>query len=160
MVTALVRFADAPILPFHAGALADRAAEALAEIAKLDRGHKLALGPVRAEIDRLQHAGAAFDARAARARAHPPDRLAAVNEKLFRLERALAPAPGLPGRPWYRYRIFAPAIYNGYGAVLLPGLREAVEAQKWDEANRQAGDLASVLKNVTDSLLEATRALE
>ena len=36
--------------------------------------------------------------------------------------------PGLPGRPWYRHRIYAPGMYTGYEAKTLPGIREAVEA--------------------------------
>jgi len=164
MVTALIRLADAAIVPFYPETVADRAIEAMQEIEKLDRGHKVGWVPLRAELDRLKRAAAGFDAHYARAgprlRKLPPDRLAAVNERLFRLERALAPEPGLPSRPWYRHRLYAPGIYSGYGAILLPGIREAVEAQKWEEANREVAELAGAMRKVTDGVWEAARGLE
>ncbi len=64
--------------------------------------------------------------------------LAPVNEIILRSERSLATDPGLPGRPWYRHRIYAPGKYTGYDAKTLPGIREAVEAHKPDEAVAQA----------------------
>ncbi len=164
MATALIRLADAPIVPFQAGAVADRANEAVAELEKLDRGHKVAWAGLRAEIDKLKRAVAGYDARYARAlpraQAMGAERLAAVNEKLYRLERTLAPEPGLAGRPWYRNRMYAPGVYNGYGAMMLPGIREAVDGQKWDEANRQARELAEVMRNLAREVGEAARGLE
>jgi N-acetylated-alpha-linked acidic dipeptidase len=88
----------------------------------------------------------------------PADRMALLNEKLFRLERTLAPA-GLPGREWYRHRIYAPGTYMGYNAVMLPGVREAADMRRWDEANRQAAELAGVLRNVTAQVREAENLL-
>ena len=164
MATALIRLADAPIVPFQAGAVADRAAESVVELEKLDRGHKVAWAGLRLEIERLKRAVAGYDARYARALPRAPamgaERLAAVNERLYRLERTLAPEPGLAGRPWYRNRMYAPGVYNGYGAVMLPGIREAVEGQKWEEANRQARELAEVMRNMTREVGEAARGLE
>ena len=110
--TALIRLADAPILPFNAAGVAEAVSESIPEIEKLDRAHKINFAAVRLELDRLKRATASFEARYTRAlpklRDLPPARLAAVNEKLFRLERALAPS-GLPGRDWYRNRLYAPA---------------------------------------------------
>jgi N-acetylated-alpha-linked acidic dipeptidase len=164
MTTALIRLADAPIVPFQAGAVAERAVESIAEMEKMDRGHRVAWAGLRVEVDRLKRAAAGYDARYARAlgrvQSLGADRLAAVNEKLFRLERAMAPEPGLPGRPWYRHRIYAPGVHNGYGAVMLPGIREAVDRQDWEEANRQARELAEVMRNVTREVWEAARGLE
>jgi N-acetylated-alpha-linked acidic dipeptidase len=161
--TALIRLADAPIVPVNAAGLAETVAQSLPEIEKLDHGHRVMLTGARVELDKLRRGAAAFEA--AYARALPrldefaPQKLAALNEKLFRLERALAPS-GLPGRPWYRHHIFAPGMYTGYNAVALPGIREAIEAQNWLEANRQAAELASVLRNVTAQVRDAERMLE
>ena len=85
--TALIRLADAPILPFNAGGVADAVGESIPEIEKLDRAHKINFAGVRLELDRLKRATAAFEARYTRTlprlRELPADRLAAVNEKLF-----------------------------------------------------------------------------
>ena len=107
-----------------------------------------------AEVARLQKTAAALDL--AETRALPglasasQDRLAAINRILFRTERSLTMDPGLPGRPWYRHRIYAPGRYTGYDAKTLPGIREAVEAGKPDEAREQAGQVVQVLRALND----------
>jgi N-acetylated-alpha-linked acidic dipeptidase len=161
--TALVRLADAPIVPFNAAGVADAVAQALPELERMDNGHKVILLGVRAELERLKRAAAGFEASYTRAlprlQSLPPQRLAILNEKLFRLERALAPT-GLPGRPWYRSRIYAPGAWSGYNAVPLPGIREAMEARRWPEANREAAELTNVLRNLGAQVREADRLLE
>jgi N-acetylated-alpha-linked acidic dipeptidase len=44
---------------------------------------------------------------------------------------------GLPGRPWFRHLVYAPGFYTGYGVKTIPGVREAVEQKKWEEAERE-----------------------
>lgn len=51
----------------------------------------------------------------------------AVNTNILMSLRALLLADGLPGRPWFRNALFAPGFYLGYGAVVLPGVSEAVQ---------------------------------
>jgi N-acetylated-alpha-linked acidic dipeptidase len=89
-----------------------------------------------------------------------PDKLAKVNEIVGRAERALLLPDGLPGRPWYRHQIYAPGLYTGYGAKTLPGVREAVEAQRWEEANQQARRAAQALHAIADRVEEATRVIK
>jgi N-acetylated-alpha-linked acidic dipeptidase len=160
--TALIRLADAPILPFNAMAVAAAVADSIPEIEKLDHAHAVNLLAVRLELERLKRAAAGFDSRYSRMLPKlnelAPERLTAVNEKLFRLERTLAPS-GLPGRDWYRHHLYAPGTYTGYGAVLLPGVREAAEGKRWDEANRQAAELAAILRNATAQVREAESLL-
>jgi N-acetylated-alpha-linked acidic dipeptidase len=50
-------------------------------------------------------------------------------------------------------------LYTGYGAKTLPGIREAAEAQHWDEANQQAKRVAQALRAIADRIDEATRAI-
>lgn len=131
--TALIRLADAPVLPFHAGGLVSAVSDALEEIEKLNHGRKVSLVTLRAELDNLKHVTASFETHYARVlpqlQTVAIERLADINGRLFRLERMLAPS-GLPGRPWYKHRIYAPGIHTGYGGVMLPGVRESVEAQR------------------------------
>lgn len=60
------------------------------------------------------------------------------------VERALL-GPGLPRRPWYRHTLYAPGLLTGYGVKTLPGVREAIEARRWNEAVEQIKVLASAL---------------
>ncbi len=90
----------------------------------------------------------------------PTEKLAKVNEIIGRTERALLLPDGLPGRPWYRHQIYAPGLYTGYGAKTLPGVREAVEAQRWEEANQQARRAAQALHAIAERVEEATRVVK
>src|SRR5207248_2862117 len=51
--TALIRLADAPILPFNAAGIAATAAEAIPDIEKLDPARKISFAAMRLELDRL-----------------------------------------------------------------------------------------------------------
>jgi N-acetylated-alpha-linked acidic dipeptidase len=82
-----------------------------------------------------------------------------VNELLYRSERALTRAQGLPARDWYKHQIYAPGLYTGYSAKTLPGIREAVEGKRWEEANGQAKRVAEALRNLNAQIREATQAL-
>jgi N-acetylated-alpha-linked acidic dipeptidase len=89
-----------------------------------------------------------------------PEKLAKVNEIVGRAERALLLPDGLPGRPWYRHQIYAPGLYTGYGAKTLPGVREAVEAQRWEEANQQARHAAQAVHAIAERVEDATRVIK
>ena len=75
-------------------------------------------------------------------------------------ERALLTTDGLPRRDWYRNQIYAPGMLTGYSAKTLPGVREAVEAQQWDEANQQTHKLAETLRTAAAQVEESTRLLK
>ena len=68
-------------------------------------------------------------------------------------------ARGLPERDWYRHFIYAPGLLTGYGVKTLPGVREAIEGARWDEANRYAGITAEVLGAYCDGIDRATALL-
>ena len=84
---------------------------------------------------------------------------ARLNEVLEQAEQALLLPDGLPGREWYRHSIYAPGLYTGYGAKTIPGVREAAEAQRWDEANRETKRVATALRAITGQIEEATKLL-
>jgi N-acetylated-alpha-linked acidic dipeptidase len=69
-------------------------------------------------------------------------------------------ADGLPHRKWDRHQIYAPGLYTGYGVKTLPGVREAAEAKRWEEANQQARRLALVLRAMCAQVEEATRLIK
>jgi N-acetylated-alpha-linked acidic dipeptidase len=59
-----------------------------------------------------------------------------LDSQLQGLEQHLTSERGLPGRPWYLHLVYAPGVYSGYGAKTLPGIREAIEDQRWEEAEQ------------------------
>jgi N-acetylated-alpha-linked acidic dipeptidase len=161
--TAMMRFADSSVLPFEFGRFALVVRRYTDEIERLPASQKTNLGAVRDEIARLQKAATEFDTAYAHAVPNlgtaPSGKLAELNRILFRTERAFTIDPGLPGRPWYRHRIYAPGRYTGYDVKTLPGIREAVEAGKPEEARRQAAEVAQVLRALTDQMTQATGML-
>jgi N-acetylated-alpha-linked acidic dipeptidase len=70
-------------------------------------------------------------------------------------EQAMTVEPGLPGgRGWYRNMIYAPGRFTGYGAKTLPGVREAIEDERWDDAERYIGLTAKAINAYAASLDE------
>lgn len=76
-----------------------------------------------------------------------------VNELLFKSERQLISASGLPRRPWYKHTIYAPGFYTGYGVKTLPGVREAIEQRNWKEAEEQ-------IQIAAQALIELNKTIE
>lgn len=58
----------------------------------------------------------------------------------------------------YKHFVYAPGLVAGYGATTLPGMREAIEGDRWDEANRYAALTAAVLVAYCERL-DAAKAL-
>jgi N-acetylated-alpha-linked acidic dipeptidase len=83
-----------------------------------------------------------------------------LNALLLRAERSLAPAGGLPRRPWYLQLMSAPGWYTGYSAKTMPGVREAIEAKRWGEAEAQAAVLGRALEGEAAVLDQASGLLE
>ena len=100
-------------------------------------------------IERLQSSAKAFDKEykrlAADDGAHAAEERAHLNAAVAGLEQALTDPRGLPGRDWYRHMIYAPGSHTGYGVKTLPGIREAIEERRWDEANQYIGVVAHAL---------------
>jgi len=160
--TALMRLADAPVLPFEFERFISTVSRYVDEIGGMP-GLPLKpwLAGLRSESERVRESAMKLDSAYARALPRlgtaPHDKLAALNGILFRTERTLTLDPGLPGRPWYRHRIYAPGRYTGYEAKTLPGIREAVEAGKADEARQQAEQVTGILRALSDQLARAAK---
>jgi N-acetylated-alpha-linked acidic dipeptidase len=166
MTLSLLRLADAPVLPFEFGALERTVRGYADELQKLTQKHPGALDLRAAQLQllRLDAASKAYEEQLALAMKRtpplPPDRLANANSALQKAEGALLSAGGLPGREWYQHQLYAPGLYTGYDAKTLPGVREAVEAQHWDEANEQARHVAQALRALVAQVDEATKLLK
>jgi N-acetylated-alpha-linked acidic dipeptidase len=165
MTTAILRLADAPVLPFDYGSLSNSAARWMEEIRKqLPRGPaKVDLRPVSAQLTRLSVAAKAYEEELSawnKRGGSAPEKLSKVDASMRKTERALLTADGLPRRDWYRNQIYAPGMLTGYSAKTLPGVREAVEAQEWEEANHQVHRLAETLRAAAIQVEETTRLLK
>jgi N-acetylated-alpha-linked acidic dipeptidase len=85
--------------------------------------------------------------------------IAEVNGMLLQTERLLAPPEGLPRRPWYHHLLSAPGWYTGYAPKTLPGIREAIEGKRWQEAEQQAVVLGRALEQEAELLERAAARL-
>ena len=168
--TAILRMADAPVLPFEFGTAArrfDRYVDELAHLAAVhDSSRTLDLGPLRQAVARLGAAAARYESALARLDAMTASEVAArgdaldrVNRLVYRSERAVADTAGLPGRPWFRNQIYAPGLYTGYAVKTMPGIREALELGRLDEAVGQAARVTAAVGRLADQVDRATEAL-
>ncbi len=85
---------------------------------------------------------------------------AELNRLLYRMERKMIRAEGLPRRPWFVHHIYAPGFYTGYGVKTLPGVREAIEQRNWQEANQQIDILANILTDIATHMDQMTTLAE
>ena len=161
--TVAVRLADAPVLPLEFKRLTASVTTWLGEIERNEK-NKANFDAVRKANAKLAEAADNLD----KARAHASTRLAAATpakraeiDRIFiNAEHDLTLDPGLPGRPWYRHRLYAPGRYTGYAVKTLPGIREAVEAGNSAEAAEQAKQVAQVLQTLADHVTQAAKLTE
>lgn len=112
-------------------------------------------------ITKLDAAAKAFDsAIAAKGDSLTAAQTAALNARLRDIEQTLLSPSGLPFRPWFRNILYAPGRFTGYGSKTLPGVREAVEERRFDDATREAGIAAKALSDYADRLDAATAVLK
>jgi N-acetylated-alpha-linked acidic dipeptidase len=116
--------------------------------------------PLEAVVARLQGSAHTYDALYARLTAGEsrldPAQIRQLNVYLQGMEQKLTDPRGLPGREWFRHFVYAPGVLTGYGVKTLPGVREAIEAGRWDEANEYVVITAQVLAAYCGQLEAAT----
>jgi N-acetylated-alpha-linked acidic dipeptidase len=89
----------------------------------------------------------------------PPDRLTKLQTLMLDIDQTLASDTGLPGRPWFRNLIYAPGTLTGYGTKTLPGVREAIEQQRWSDVESYTKLTAGALNAYSARLDEAAAVL-
>jgi N-acetylated-alpha-linked acidic dipeptidase len=80
------------------------------------------------------------------------------NQSILKVESNWLNPDGIPGRPWFKHLLYC-ARYT-YAHLELPGLTEAVELQKWDEAQRQSEILAKAIDTNTAVLQQMENELQ
>ncbi len=148
----IVRLADADVLPYDYSEYGKeigvylQAARTRAE-AKFGKD----LPDFKAAVEaarRLESAGAAI----AKVQKNVHDNADRLNQLLVAAERAFLLPRGLPNRPWYHHAIYAPGVYTGYAAVVIPGVNEAIDAGDRQRAQQQLTELTYVLNQAARML--------
>jgi len=152
---------QAALLRDHAFQLAADPTKSSGLPTALERVPFIEFAPLEIAADRLKRSAKSYDeAFAKNAAGLTADRMAHLQALMLTIDQTLAPDVGLPGRPWYKHLLYAPGRYTGYGAKTIPGVREAIEEQRWDDANRYAKLTAEALVAYSERLDQATAALD
>jgi N-acetylated-alpha-linked acidic dipeptidase len=110
--------------------------------------------PLENAVVRLKASAAAYDKTLA---TKAPTLSGEAKAKLVALagktEQTMTAEPGLPGgRGWYKNMVYAPGRFTGYGAKTLPGVREAIEDERWEDAETYVALTAKALNAYADLL--------
>ena len=167
MGTAIMRMADADVLPLQFTGFADNVLDyqksVEAEYKAQAGAPKFDFAPLEKAVADLHAASADYDQAMQSAAANgslyqqPAADLLALNQLLYTSERKLMNDQGLPQRPWFKHEIYAPGFFTGYGVKTLPGLREAIEDKNYSLAQQQQPILVAALEAFT-AQVKAARA--
>jgi N-acetylated-alpha-linked acidic dipeptidase len=164
--TAVMRLASADVLPLQFTNLSttlESYAKDLQELAASAKAPKPAFdfAPLNQALQTLHQAATEYDEAFLKASGDgslftksSADR-AALNLLLMQSERKMLAETGLPRRPWFEHAFYAPGFYTGYSAKTLPGVREAIEANNWSEADEQQKSLVNVIGSLTTQIKNA-----
>ena len=118
---------------------------------------RLDFAALEAATARLKASATTFDKTLAdKAATLTPAQKSALDVALLPLEQRLLRERGLPFRPWYKNMVYAPGRFTGYGAKTLPGVREAIEERRFDDAVTYIGLTAQALSDYAAGLEAAT----
>jgi N-acetylated-alpha-linked acidic dipeptidase len=146
-----LRMADADVLPYDYVTYARDIASYI-DAAKRRAGEQklgtLDFGPALAAAARMTAAAE----RAHGLQTNPTADPAKLNLALRQVETDLTSEAGLPTRTWYRHTIYAPGVYTGYAAVVIPGVNEAIDAKDEQRAALQLAVLTQALDRAAQTL--------
>src|SRR5262249_13426440 len=164
--TAVMRMANAPVLPFEFSNLADTIARYVNELEKLaSKEGGVDVAPLKTAHQAVRKSAEAFDRAYTEAAAsggifdRPATQLRALNRLLYQSERILTAPSGLPRRPWFKHQLYAPGFYTGYGVKTIPYVREALEQKQWEEAKAGVQVVCDRLAALAAHIDSATRLL-
>ena len=118
------------------------------------------MAPLENAVDHLKKSARAYDtALAAKGAAQSNAAKAKLIDLARQTEQSLAVDVGLPGRDWYKHLIYAPGRFTGYAPKTLPGVREAIEEERWADVDRYAVLTGAALDAYADKLDEGVRLM-
>jgi N-acetylated-alpha-linked acidic dipeptidase len=161
MATGLARMADAYVVQFDFGRVSRFLRETVEDLKKNSKVKNLAWEALEREVEKVGLAARAYgqvmQPLEVRFASLDKTKLKKLNEAIFQTERALTRPEGLPGRDWYKNQLSAPGRYTGYGAKTLPGIREAIEAGRAEEAQTQMRALTEALSAYIERIRNCTK---
>jgi len=150
-----LRMADADVLPFDYEEYGKEVEDYLDATRKRSQtafgGQGPSFADVTAAAKHFEQAGAKILSREKK----QPEDSARLNHALIGAERALLIPGGLPNRPWYTHAIYAPGMYTGYAAVVLPGVNEAIDRHNLELARQQIAAVTAALNRAAKVLSAA-----
>ena len=161
MSTGLARMADAYVVQFDFGRVARFLRETVEDLRKNPKSKSMNWDLLEKDIEKIGLSAKAFGQvmypLESRFASLDKAKLQKLNEAIFLSERSLSRPEGLPGRDWYKNQLSAPGKYTGYGAKTLPGIREAMEAGRLEEAQAQMKVLSECLIAYAEKIRVATK---
>jgi N-acetylated-alpha-linked acidic dipeptidase len=158
---ALMRLADAPILPFRYSEYARKISEYLDdaeawardddgnEVAKLDlRGARAISAEIATRASGLERS---IDADVETGRWSDAVR-ASLNDRLAHLEQTLLDESGTPAERWYRHVIYGWNTYSLYDGQPLPGLAEAIRSKDPAKIAKETTRIENALRRMLAAL--------
>jgi N-acetylated-alpha-linked acidic dipeptidase len=165
--TVVMRLADADVLPFEFTNLADTVNRYVDDLDKLAKRsgppREINLAPLTSASKSLADSARRYEDALTKATAkgfQDVKQAKALNELLYRSERKLINAQGLPRRSWFKHQLYAPGFYTGYGVKTIPGVREAIEQKQWADIEPQMKNVVAALQALASQVDSATRMLE
>ena len=167
--SALLRLADAPVLPWSFSDQGRAYRGWVKELVALARSQNLGVDvtPLAAQVDSLNAAAAEYERSLARVLdagsaviRHDAAAMTAINRDIFQSEKTLLFPGGLPGRPWMVYPISGQSTYNGSVARTFPVLREALELRDTSTANAQVQATTDAIRRLTRRVSDLARRLD
>jgi N-acetylated-alpha-linked acidic dipeptidase len=151
---------QAKMLAANAFRLTDDPAKTSGPPTALKRVPHFNMAPLENAVDHLKRAARAYDtALTASGARQPKETKARLIELARETEQTLVVEAGLPGRGWYKHLIYAPGRYTGYEPKTLPGVREAIEEERFEDVDRYAALTGAALDAYADKLDEGVRLL-
>lgn len=165
--TMVMRLADDQVLPFnhqdYGRAIESYLRDLAKEVERTDAGVELRLRSAQEAAAEFSHTAEKLEHRLNEinwSSAPGARTVLTVNQSLLEVERNFLLDKGLPGRPWFRHALYAPGVYTGYRATILPGVREALGRQDWAMAREQLFQVEMALRRSTGTLGQALEALD
>lgn len=165
--TAMLRLANAAILPFGFTALADAMETYVEEIrethAAMEAPEEIDFEAIESALAALRDAGQGYEEALAGLGDTSADAVldnasvSELNQLLYTSERRLGYDEGLPNREWFRHQVYAPGFYTGYGVKTIPGVREGIEEEEWEAARFYVRVVSEALSSLTDQVRQAER---
>ncbi|KAL6616049.1 hypothetical protein ACP70R_038319 [Stipagrostis hirtigluma subsp. patula] len=133
-----LRLSDEEILPFNYSYYAAELENGAEDMNERVLGMPVSLSPLHKSIKEFKRAVLKVDSELKALQTwkiwapwrNSPLTVRDINDRLMMTERAFTEREGLSGRPWYKHLIYAPSLYNDYGAEVYPGVDDAIQKAK------------------------------